>query len=56
MEGLTDTPRSRHSSRNENEPIEPDLAKLVEAWPTLPAPIRAAMLAMLGSAQAEARK
>ena len=29
-------------------PPDPDLARLLEAWPTLPPPIRRAMLAMLG--------
>jgi hypothetical protein len=30
--------------------IDPDLARVVEAWATLPEPIRRAVLALLGSA------
>jgi hypothetical protein len=32
----------------ENPEIGPDLAKIIEAWPTLPEPIRRAMLASIG--------
>jgi hypothetical protein len=28
-------------------PADPDLARILEAWPELPAPIRRAMLAMI---------
>jgi hypothetical protein len=28
--------------------IDPDLARIVAAWPTLPEPIRRAMLALIG--------
>ena len=34
------------------QPLDPDLASVVHAWPDLPEPIRAAMLAMVGSAAA----
>src|SRR5262245_55100539 len=32
-------------------PTDPDLARVVEAWPALPDPIRRAMLALVASAQ-----
>jgi hypothetical protein len=31
-------------------PIDPDLAKIIDAWPTLPEPIRAGILAMIRAA------
>jgi len=31
-------------------PLDPDLARILDAWPNLPEPIRAAMLAMVASA------
>jgi hypothetical protein len=31
-----------------NPQIDPDLAKIIEAWRTLPEPIRRAMLALIG--------
>jgi hypothetical protein len=33
------------------EPIDADLARIVAAWPTLPAPLKAAMLAMVAAEQ-----
>jgi hypothetical protein len=33
-------------------PADPDLQAIIEAWPALPAPIRAAMLAMVKAAKA----
>ena len=33
-------------------PIDPDLSRILAAWPSLPAPIRAAMLALVGTATA----
>ena len=56
MTGSADPPRSSHSSRNEKGPIDDDLTRLIEAWPCLPSPIQAAILALLDSTQAEARK
>jgi hypothetical protein len=32
------------------QPADPDLAGLLAAWPTLPAPIKAAVLALLNAA------
>jgi hypothetical protein len=32
-------------------PIDPDLAAILDAWPTLPEPIRRAMLALVGTAK-----
>ena len=34
----------------ENRPADPDLARLVDAWPDLPPAIRAGILAMIGVA------
>ncbi len=31
----------------ENDPQDPDLRRLVEAWPTLPDPVRAGIVAMV---------
>lgn len=33
----------------ESTPVDPDLQRLVNAWPTLPEPIRAAVLALVGT-------
>jgi len=35
----------------ENAPIDPELAQVIEAWPTLPPAIREAILAMLRAAE-----
>ncbi|MBM4225847.1 MAG: hypothetical protein FJ167_13985, partial [Gammaproteobacteria bacterium] len=35
---------------SESRPIDPELAELVAAWPTLPEPIRAGILAMVRAA------
>lgn len=32
-------------------PADPDLAAVVDAWPTLPAAIKSAILAMIGAAE-----
>ena len=37
-------------------PSDTDLARLIEAWPSLPDSIRSEILAMLNAARAEARK
>ena len=37
------------------DPAGGDLARLIEAWPLLPSPIQATIVAMLDSTQAEAR-
>jgi hypothetical protein len=34
-----------------NVPIDPGLVAVAEAWPTLPAPIKAGILAMIGAAK-----
>jgi hypothetical protein len=34
----------------DRSPADPDLARLVDAWPTLPPPIRAAVLALVETA------
>jgi hypothetical protein len=34
----------------DSSPIDPDLARIVATWPTLPEPIRRATLALIGSA------
>ncbi len=39
--------RSHHRNGTENPPQDPDLRRVVEAWPTLPAPIRAGIVAMV---------
>lgn len=31
-------------------PVDPDLARLVEAWPTLPAALKAGIVAMVNAA------
>ena len=36
---------------DENAPIDPELAQLLESWSTLPPAIREAILAMLGAAE-----
>jgi hypothetical protein len=33
--------------------IDPDLAKIIDTWPTLPAPVRAAMLALVANETSE---
>jgi hypothetical protein len=35
-------------------PLDPDLARVVDAWPHLPEPIRRAMLALIGTAKPDA--
>jgi hypothetical protein len=37
------------ASATESRPIDPGLARIVEAWPSLPGAIRNAMLALAGS-------
>ncbi len=48
---VTETPPETlaHSLAHET-PIDPDLARVVSAWPDLPDAIRRAMLALIGSA------
>jgi hypothetical protein len=43
--------RTRHENRSEGGIPDADLAALVAAWPTLPVHIRAAIRALLASAQ-----
>jgi hypothetical protein len=35
----------------QTDPIDPDLSRILAAWPLLPAPIRAAILALVGTAR-----
>jgi hypothetical protein len=37
--------------RQENPPADPDLARVVDAWPALPDHIKAAVLALVGAAR-----
>jgi len=51
---LSSTPPSRRSAgcsemQGEGGIFDPDLAALVAAWPTLPEPIRRAMMALVGA-------
>ncbi len=41
------TPNSSHDSSSGNPPLDDDLRRVVEAWPTLPDPVRAGILAMI---------
>ncbi len=41
------TPSSSHSSSDENQPLDADLRRLIDAWPELPDAIRAGILAMV---------
>jgi len=46
---LTRAQQKRQPGGNRNPPqveIDPDLARILDAWPTLPEPIRRAMLAL----------
>jgi hypothetical protein len=46
---LSDTPSAKSGAPNaENTPLDPDLARLIEAWPTLSADARAAILRLGG--------
>ena len=38
---------SSHSSSDENQPLDADLRRLIDAWPKLPDAIRAGILAMV---------
>jgi hypothetical protein len=38
------------------EPLDPDLARVLAAWPTLPAAIRAGVLAMVKAATASSAR
>jgi hypothetical protein len=42
--------RSDSDSAPETTPIDPGLARLMEAWPTLAEPLKAAVLALVESA------
>ncbi len=46
-DGAPATPNSSHDSSGGNPPLEDDLRRLVEAWPTLPDPVRAGIVAMV---------
>ena len=39
--------RSHHRNRPENPSQDADLRRVVEAWPTLPDPVRASIVAMI---------
>ena len=46
--GKTRKSKTRDSQCDSLPPIDPDLAKVIAAWPSLPAPIRRAILALIG--------
>jgi hypothetical protein len=39
-----------HAGLHKAVPVDPDLVRIVEAWPTLPVHLRAAVLALVGTA------
>ena len=41
------TPSSSPSSSGGNPPLDADLRRLIRAWPTLPEPVRAGIVAMV---------
>ena len=45
------TPSSSPGSRDENRPLDDDLRRLIDAWPTLPDPVRAGIAAMVEAAR-----
>ena len=45
------TPPRPHRAPTKTSALDPDLARLIDAWPTLPDPIKAAVLALLDSAR-----
>ena len=47
--GPSDAPTLNPTSWGADRPVDPDLRRVVDAWPTLPEPIRRAMLALVGS-------
>ena len=48
--GDTASPSSSSSSSTANWPLDDDLRRLIDAWPTLPEPMRAGILAMVEAA------
>ena len=46
-DGDSATPSSSPGSRANNRPLDDDLRHLIDAWPTLPEPVRAGILAMV---------
>ncbi|MBX7104514.1 MAG: hypothetical protein K1X57_10570 [Gemmataceae bacterium] len=46
---VNDLPRIASTIDPEIDSPDPDLARILEAWPTLPEPIRRAMLALVGA-------
>ncbi len=46
-DGTPATPSSTPSSRDGNPPVDADLRRLIDAWPELPAVVRAGILAMV---------
>jgi len=49
-ESEADLPKGGQSAGDPPAPADPDLACLIAAWPALPQPIRAGMLAMVSEA------
>ena len=49
-EGEPVTPSSSPGSRDENRPLDDDLRRLIDAWPTLSDPVRSGIVAMVGAA------
>ena len=48
-QGISDTSSSDIALHLALNPADPDLARVVEAWPSLPEAIRRAVLALIGS-------
>ena len=46
-DGDSATPSSSPSSSGANPPLDDDLRRLMDAWPTLPEPLRAGILAIV---------
>ena len=44
-------PAEHSSNATPTTPLDADLAQVLAAWPTLPAPLRAAVMALVGSAK-----
>ena len=45
----TATPSSTPSNTDQNSTLDGDLCRLIDAWPTLPKPLKAGIMAMVGA-------